>query len=49
MLNTYMKKSLIYGVKEQRISQGYWECKREYSKAIRDTGMQSQRGTRDKT
>ena len=27
-------RSLIYGVREQRISQGYWECKREHSKAM---------------
>jgi len=32
-VNNYMKKSLIYRVREQSISWGYWECKREHRKA----------------
>jgi len=26
--------SLIYGIREQSISQGYWKCEREHSKAM---------------
>ena len=32
--NNIYGKSLIYGVREQSISQGYQKCKREHSKAM---------------
>ena len=51
--NTYMNRSLIYGVREHRISQGYWKCEREHNKVMYtwmgDTGMQRQEVTRTET
>jgi len=47
ILNTYMNKSLIYGIRAQSISWGYQKCEKEHSKAMYtgtiDTGMQRQR------
>jgi len=34
ILNDIHGGSLIYGIREQSISQGYWKCEREHSKAM---------------
>ena len=53
ILNNIHGGSLIHGVREQSISQGYWKCEREHSNAIStgsgDTGMQRQTKTRNET